>query len=821
MAYFDFVRKIADSWGLPRKLFAETTRAKDGQNIPEKNAANDKARKPLHRQAKTVSSVGRAYMQLAQLDTAILMAEMQDRPDYAPLYRLYKRMMRTDAQIMSGLNTRKNKSAKQKFVIRKNGKINESLHYYFAKTWFTDFIRLAIEGQFYGISLVEFGDMDQNGEFTGINLIPREALIAHRKQMIIVGDDRSESTINYDSSPYNDWLIEVVNKDEPLGWFVIGARFNIIKGYTMTDWLRLAERYGMPTLAVESDSRDDKELDEMELQLSQFGSSGYIILPDGTKVSLLDSSKSDGFNVFLQLINLSDGYISKLMLGQTMTSDDGSSLSQAQVHKEILDEYTEADMRWLTSIVNDLLIPKLILHGYPLEGCKFEYYIFTPEYEAEIAAKSAANNASNAGIGTANNALHEKKKPTTQVVTVDNAATDDLDMQLNTPVIDFGAIIDDVVKDVYDSRVRSGDVAQSVAKETFSQLWKGVIDGYGTAEVDLKGSDKDLAYQLRNNVKVFSVFKSHANIKEMTALLVDADGKKKPWAKFKKEAEGLNGTYNKNWLQTEFNTATSTARMAAKWQDFVRDKDLFPFARYVTVGDSRVRSEHKALDGVVFSIDSPMLNIYWSPNGHGCRCDFEQLADGPETIPATGLPEIPEAFRHNAGKSGKVWKNFGQYEENMPRFKRSALETYADVFMSNVSVTERVKAVTNFAKKYIMGAKFVIKSIKEGYISITSNSQLAHILRRGVAAVLPSGKKEVLTALKAKALLFLPDLIDRASEAITKVNRHDGTAIDYVITDFEGWVTVLIIKRDTTNVPYIYDISFYHKEVFNKANLGK
>lgn len=785
------------------------------------NAANDKARKPLHRQAKTVASVGRASMQLAQLDTAILMAEMQDRPDYAPLYRLYKRMMRTDAQIMSGLNTRKNKAAKQRFVIRKNGKIDESLHDYFAKTWFTDFIRLAIEGQFYGISLVEFGDMDKNGEFTDINLIPREALVAHKKQMIVVGDDKSESTINYDSTPYTDWLIEVVNKDEPLGWFVIGARFNIIKGYTMTDWLRLSERYGMPTLAVESDSRDDKELDEMELQLSQFGSNGYIILPDGTKVSLLESSKADGFNVFLQLINLSDGYISKLMLGQTMTSDNGSSLSQAQVHKEILDEYTESDMRWLTSIVNDLLIPKLILHGYPLEGCKFEYYIFTPEYEEEIAAKVAASSSlASAASSKANNALPEKKKPTTQPVTVDNAADDDWDIQLNTPVIDFGAIIDDVVQDVYDSRVRSGDVSQSVAKETFTQLFQGIIDGYGTAEVDLKGSDKDLVYQLRNNVKVFSVFKSHSNIKEMTALLIDSDGKKKPWAKFKKEAEAINDTYNKNWLQTEFDTATGAARMAEQWQRFEDEKDLFPFLRYETVGDSRVRQEHKALDGIVLGVDDPFWNVHYPPNGWKCRCDVIQV-QGPAYKPDTGVPEIPEAFKHNTGKSGKVWDNYGQYEENMPRFKRSALETYADVFMSNVSASQRVKAVSEFAQKNIKGAKFVMPSVKEGYITMTSNSQLNTILRRGVAAVMPDGTKQVLTPLKSKALLFLPDLIDRANETITKVNRHDGTPIDYVITDFEGWVTTLVVKRDSKNVPHIYDILFHHKDVFNKADLGK
>ena len=60
-----FVSKLSSSWGNARKfIWAESSNP-----ITHNNAANDKVRKPLYRQAKTVSSVGRASMQLAQLDS--------------------------------------------------------------------------------------------------------------------------------------------------------------------------------------------------------------------------------------------------------------------------------------------------------------------------------------------------------------------------------------------------------------------------------------------------------------------------------------------------------------------------------------------------------------------------------------------------------------------------------------------------------------------------------------------------------------------------------------------------------------------------------
>jgi len=70
-----------------------------------------------------------------------------------------------------------------------------------------------------------------------------------------------------------------------------------------------------------------------------------------------------------------------------MTIDNGSSLSQSEVHLKVLNNLIDADADMLRDTVNHKLIPFLIVHGFPLQGCRFEwdeYPDYSPEQQLEI-----------------------------------------------------------------------------------------------------------------------------------------------------------------------------------------------------------------------------------------------------------------------------------------------------------------------------------------------------------------------------------------------------------------------------------------------------
>lgn len=46
-----------------------------------------------------------------------------------------------------------------------------------------------------------------------------------------------------------------------------------------------------------------------------------------------------------------------------------------------------------------------------------------------------------------------------------------------------------------------------------------------------------------------------------------------------------------------------------------------PYWEYQTAGDGHVRDSHAAMDGKVFRADSPIWDVWYPPNGFGCRCN--------------------------------------------------------------------------------------------------------------------------------------------------------------------------------------------------------
>ena len=69
-----------------------------------------------------------------------------------------------------------------------------------------------------------------------------------------------------------------------------------------------------------------------------------------------------------------------------MTIEDGSSLSQSQTHLKVFENLVESDAKLLANTVNKHLFPRMIQHGFPLQGFHFawdESVNYTPEQQME------------------------------------------------------------------------------------------------------------------------------------------------------------------------------------------------------------------------------------------------------------------------------------------------------------------------------------------------------------------------------------------------------------------------------------------------------
>lgn len=107
-------------------------------------------------------------------------------------------------------------------------------------------------------------------------------------------------------------------------------------------WLRALEKFGAPTAkGTYPADADQATQDKLLKALHRMRLDGSIIVPEGTMVELVEAARGTVDQAaFNRAMNAE---ISKIVLGQTMTTDDGASLSQSEVHMEVREELTDAD----------------------------------------------------------------------------------------------------------------------------------------------------------------------------------------------------------------------------------------------------------------------------------------------------------------------------------------------------------------------------------------------------------------------------------------------------------------------------------------------
>lgn len=155
------------------------------------------------------------------------------------------------------------------------------------------------------------------------------------------------------------------------------------KAYTIKDWMAFAEVFGMPLrLGRYGQGASDKDVQTLITAVANIGSDAAAVLPDTMRIDFQEAGKSTGGDeLFLKLAEWWDKQISKGILGQTMTADDGASLSQAKVHNEVRGDILQADAKQLSNTLNrDLVRPFIDLNYGPQKNYpRLELQIIEPE----------------------------------------------------------------------------------------------------------------------------------------------------------------------------------------------------------------------------------------------------------------------------------------------------------------------------------------------------------------------------------------------------------------------------------------------------------
>lgn len=137
----------------------------------------------------------------------------------------------------------------------------------------------------------------------------------------------------------------------------------LFKNFAIKDWVTFAEAYGQPLRVGKYNSgasKDDKDV--LLRAVANIGSDAAAIIPESMMIEFVDSKdKAQTADVFEKLVRFTDEQVSKIVLGQTMTTDSGSSRSQAEVHNEVKHDIERSDAKQLAATLNQQLVKPIII----------------------------------------------------------------------------------------------------------------------------------------------------------------------------------------------------------------------------------------------------------------------------------------------------------------------------------------------------------------------------------------------------------------------------------------------------------------------------
>ncbi len=319
----------------------------------------------------------RGSVGIDKLQSAIKSA---DRGRRERLYELYDELLR-DPVLSNAIERRIMAITNTEILFQKDDKEIEEISKIIETYEFEETIAEIIRAKIFGKTVLEL-------DFTNgykVYSIPRKHLNTETKEIL-----RNISDIT--GHPYqNDDFLLNVGKDDDLGVLLNVAPYAIYKREGTGDFAQFVELFGIDTLVGLYDPEDESGRQEMEEAFRQRGSGGSMTMNKNSDVKTIGTKSAGTVDIHDRFLTFCDEQILIGILGQTMTTKNGSSLSQSKTHAQTEDDINQADRRFVSRVLNQELLPRLAKRGYPVEGGRFIFAEkgenLSKEVQLEIAEK--------------------------------------------------------------------------------------------------------------------------------------------------------------------------------------------------------------------------------------------------------------------------------------------------------------------------------------------------------------------------------------------------------------------------------------------------
>lgn len=547
-----------------------------------------------------------------------------------------------------------------------------------------------VKAKFWHMSVIE-PTFDAEG--MKIYSVPRKHIRPETKTIAKLEND-SEGQYSYADLD----VIEVISREHSHGLLLRACPYAIMKRGGVGDWAQMVELFGMPMRIGKYSVHDPEARQALQEAFGSQGAAATLIVPKETDIETTTQSGNGGGSLYKDFIETMDEQLLITILSQTMTTKDGASKSQGQVHKEVEEAVNKSDLRFVQRALNQKLKPILEKRGYAVKDGSFVFpkaienltvndlislsdileipaYYFQERFSIPSAEENdiiaRRNNVEKIEVEKETKEKDSKKlsdkpkrgffadAPTNKERGIITKLIDDItgtvtlkDKQAGKYSINLTKLLQQALNNIYNNAINKVE-QPLVSKELFDISNDALQHG-----VDVVFSEKDFIKknqvfidEFKHNTAVFASFKNHQQTKEIVELLHDENGKLRSFRDFKKLVAKVSEDYNVKWLQTEYNTAVRSARSATNFKKYLETKHLYPNLEYIESTSKEKRQNHLDYVGTVLPIEHEWWDTHMPPSDWNCQCSVKQTDKEVTPVPDSEL--VSKLFQNNPAKTAE------------------------------------------------------------------------------------------------------------------------------------------------------------------------
>lgn len=316
---------------------------------------------------------------------AIAEAENAWYPHRIKMQRMYIDTI-LDGQVRSAMRRRKGMTLQKEIVlVREDGVVDEQWSKVFKEKWFRSMCSYILDAQFYGYSLIEFGDMKVSGrrlKFPDLKIVKRWNVSPDRCVVSSipyqVGGVNFLNDTDSEGNKFSEWSMYIDTPTDTgesncgygllyeVALHAIFAKNNLAHNASYTEMYGQPYRHGKTTGTLDDDRRN-----MLENSLRDMGATGWLLTDDGIELEFHETSVGTGYKAYDNLDNRCKAMINKLILGHANAMDEeagklGAGKGEDNPVLKAMRSIEKDQATFLFDVLNDQFLDKMRAIGVPV-----------------------------------------------------------------------------------------------------------------------------------------------------------------------------------------------------------------------------------------------------------------------------------------------------------------------------------------------------------------------------------------------------------------------------------------------------------------------